>query len=158
MGVWPVTRSQTQKNIRRGKFTPYRINQTDTRDPRAAGQCDGCGRITYWHMLSKNMEYRGGAAPVWDGTLRCDQCIDVPQPYFQRQVLRSDPVPVVNPRPESATGDTSDTYPTYASGSLPDPATYYAGSQIDVTGGSLPGRAYSDTINWRNVESGEVVT
>lgn len=153
-----MTHSQTQKNIRKGRFTPYRINQTNPRDPRAAGQCDGCGRITYWHMLSKNMEYRGGAAPVWDGTLRCDACIDVPQPYYQRQLLRPDPVPVTNPRPESATGDTSDTYPTYASGSLPDPATYYPGSQIDVTGGSLPGRAYSDTINWRNVESGEVVT
>lgn len=149
---------QTQKHIRRGVRRPYRINMTDMRDPQAAGQCDGCGFIVRYRDLQRQMEYRGGAAPVWTGTLVCGRCLNVPQPYFSRQLLLPDPRPIMNPRPETATGDTSDIYPTYASGSLPDASTYYPGSQIDVTGGSDPGRAYADGTNWRNVESGEVVT
>ena len=30
----------------------------------------------------------------------CASCDDVPQPYYRRQLLRPDPVPVRNPRPD----------------------------------------------------------
>jgi hypothetical protein len=46
------------------------------------------------------MDYRGGAVPVPDGFMVCGVCDDVSQPYFQRQVLAPDPVPVKNPRPD----------------------------------------------------------
>lgn len=104
------------------------------------------------------MEYRGGAAPVWTGWLVCGVCLDKPNPYFARQVLLPDPIPVLNPRPDQSTGSTSNTYTSYASGSLPRAFTFPAGYQITVTGGSLPGRAYADGQTWRNVETGEVTT
>jgi hypothetical protein len=45
-------------------------------------------------------EYRGGSVPVPTGLMVCASCDDVPQPYFRRLLLRPDPVPVRNPRPD----------------------------------------------------------
>lgn len=150
-----MSHSQTQRNIRRGRRPAPRFN---AKNPEGLALCDGCSFLVNHVDLKKQMEYRGGAAPVWTGTMVCDRCLNVPQPYFQRQVLRPDPIPLVNPRPDIQAGAITDTYASYASGSLPSARTYYPGSQITVTGGSLPGRAYADNNNWRNVETGEVVT
>lgn len=93
--------SQTQKNIRRQKRRLYNINEVDWNNPVAAGQCDGCKAIVRHDELQWQIEYRGGIAPISTGLLVCRSCKDVPQPYFQLQVLAPDPVPVKNPRPDS---------------------------------------------------------
>lgn len=80
--------------------TPLRI---DPQDPCAVGVCDGCSFWVNHRDLQKHMVYRGGATPVWDGMLFCAKCMDVPNPAPQFSVMRlpPDPVPVLNPRPET---------------------------------------------------------
>jgi hypothetical protein len=75
----------------------------DQNNPRGVGVCDGC---SFWvnHVdLEKHMVYRGGTSPVWDGLLFCSKCQDVPNPapQFSRLALLPDPVPLLNPRPET---------------------------------------------------------
>lgn len=53
------------------------------------------------------MEFRGGSAPVGTGLMVCGTCDDVPNPYFSKQVLAPDPVPVRRPRPDDR-GDSFD--------------------------------------------------
>lgn len=76
----------------------------DVNDPHGAGVCDGCGFWQNHYKLRKHMVYRGGATPVWDGLLVCASCDDVPNPapQFSRLVLAPDPVPLLNPRPETS--------------------------------------------------------
>jgi hypothetical protein len=134
--------------------------------------------------LRPDMQFRGGMTPVKTGLMVCGKCEDRPNAYFQKQILRPDPPPLPHPRPddngegpaflelESGDGDltelesgdgvveleTSD-YPQYTTGTLPDPAQFPAGYQIDILGlvGS-PVRAYADTLNWRRVDTDAVVT
>ncbi len=75
----------------------------DPQDPHAVGVCDGCAFWVNHRDLRKHMAYRGGTTPVWDGLLVCSRCDDVPNPapQFSRLALLPDPVPVLNPRPES---------------------------------------------------------
>jgi len=76
------------------------------RDPRALAICDGCGFLVNHDHLRERMEYRGGTSPVGTGHMVCGSCDDVPNPYFSKQVLGPDPVPVRNPRRDDS-GDQS---------------------------------------------------
>ncbi len=127
----------------------------DVKDPRGLAICDGCGLPTMHYHLREKKEYRGGMSPVGTGLMVCAQCDDVPQPYFQRQVLRPDPVPLVNPRPDDH-GD-ADIFPTYTFATLPDPRTLPAGYRINVTLSGTDTPAYSDGENWRDYVTGAVV-
>lgn len=75
----------------------------DPQDPAAVGVCDGCSFWVSHRDLRKHIVYRGGSVPVWDGLLFCTKCDDVPNPapQFSRLALQPDPVPVLNPRPET---------------------------------------------------------
>jgi hypothetical protein len=72
----------------------------DQRDPHAIAICDGCGFLVQHNHLREQRDYRGGSTPVPLGIWVCASCQDQPQPYFARQLLRPDPVPVRNPRPD----------------------------------------------------------
>jgi len=72
----------------------------DAHDPRAIAICDGCGFLVQHSHLREKKDYRGGSVPVGLGVWVCASCDDVPQPYYRRQLLRPDPVPVRNPRPD----------------------------------------------------------
>lgn len=82
----------------RKRRTEPRFN---ARDPRGIAICDGCGFLVQHSHLREKKEYRGGSVPVGTGLMVCASCDDVPQPYFRRQLLRPDPVPLRNPRPDS---------------------------------------------------------
>ncbi len=92
----------TARNVKWNARTPLVI---DPNDPKAVGVCDGCGWWIQHSQLKKQLEYRGGSTPVWNGFLVCSKCYDVPNeaPQFKRLVLPPDPVPVLNPRVEQAT-------------------------------------------------------
>lgn len=84
-----------------GRGRKYRTQpKFDARDPRAIAICDGCGFLVQHSHLRMKKEYRGGSVPVPTGLMVCASCDDVPQPYFRRLLLRPDPVPVRNPRPD----------------------------------------------------------
>lgn len=72
----------------------------DARDPRGIAICDGCGFLVQHLHLREKKDYRGGSVPVGLGIYVCASCDDVPQPYYRRQLLRPDPVPLRNPRPD----------------------------------------------------------
>lgn len=75
-----------------------------TYDPVGFAICDGCGFAVMYSDLREKMEYRGGMTPVGTGLRVCGTCDDVPNNYFQLQVLRPDPVPLQNPRPDDSGG------------------------------------------------------
>lgn len=89
----------------------------DPRNPRGVAMCDGCGFWVNYPELRERQEYRGGWAPVGTGLYVCKTCDDVPQPYYRRQVLAPDPVPLLNPRI-----DPSVTNVTAGTGTSPTPA------------------------------------
>lgn len=91
-----MSRDQVQRQLKRGQRV---LAFADVDNPQAWAICDGCGFRVMHNSLKRQVEYRGGSAPVWTGFLVCGRCLDVPQPYFSRQVLPPDPVPVQNPRP-----------------------------------------------------------
>ena len=165
----------------RGRRQRIRPGWTD--NPVGFAICDRCGLSCMHSDLRKDMQFRGGMAPVPTGLMVCGKCEDVPNAYFQKQILRPDPPPLKDPRPddrgegpaflelqtdddlvELQSGDgvveleTLD-YPQYMTGTLPDPAPFPAGYQINVLGlvGS-PVRAYADTTEWRRVDTDAVVT
>lgn len=72
----------------------------DPRNPQGVAMCDGCGFWVNYPELREKQEYRGGWSPVGTGLFVCATCDDVPQPYYRRQVLSPDPVPLLNPRPD----------------------------------------------------------
>lgn len=90
--------TQYQFRQSRNRRRPPRF---DASNPQAIAICDGCGFLVQHNTLSEQREYRGGTVPVGTGVYKCPSCIDQPQPYFSRQLLRPDPVPVRNPRPDS---------------------------------------------------------
>lgn len=72
----------------------------EARNPQGIAICDGCGfQVQHSHLREKK-DYRGGSVPVGLGIYVCASCDDVPQPYYRRQLLRPDPVPLKNPRPD----------------------------------------------------------
>jgi hypothetical protein len=72
----------------------------DAKDPRGIAICDGCGFLVQHAHLREKKDYRGGTTPVGLGIYVCASCDDVPQPYFRRLLLKPDPVPLRNPRPD----------------------------------------------------------
>jgi len=79
----------------------------DAKSPRALAICDGCGFMVQHETLREKKDYRGGSAPVGLGLYVCASCDDVPQPYYRRQLLRPDPVPVDNPRRDTQDATTN---------------------------------------------------
>lgn len=133
----------------------------DARNPRALALCDGCGFLVQHDTLQKEMQYRGGLSPVWTGFLVCGRCLDVPNAFGRLQVLPPDPVPVKDPRPDDGpNGGGTDSFPTYASGSLPNAAAFQPGYEIDVTGldVGVRVRCVADGIYWRRNDNLKVVT
>lgn len=92
-----MSRNQVQTFIKRDQRTRARA---DIDNPQAFAICDGCGFRVMHNSLRKKMEYRGGNSPEWTGLMVCGRCDDVPQPFFQRQVLPPDPAPISKPRPD----------------------------------------------------------
>lgn len=78
----------------------------DAKNPRAIAICDGCGFLIQHDHLREKKDYRGGTVPVGLGIYVCASCDDVPQPYYRRLLLRADPIPVRNPRPDSQDAQT----------------------------------------------------
>lgn len=72
----------------------------EANNPRAIAICDGCGFLIQHTELREKRDYRGGSAPVGLGIYVCASCDDVPQPYYRRLLLKPDPIPVQNPRPD----------------------------------------------------------
>lgn len=73
----------------------------DARNPQGLAICDGCGFLVQHNTLREQVDYRGGTTPVGLQIRVCQTCYDVPQPYYRRLLLRPDPVPLQNPRPDS---------------------------------------------------------
>jgi hypothetical protein len=71
------------------------------KSPQGLAICDGCGFMVQHTELRQKQDYRGGSTPVGLSLRVCASCDDVPQPYFSRLLLRPDPVPLRNPRPDS---------------------------------------------------------
>jgi hypothetical protein len=76
-----------------------RYGFVDRTNPEASARCDRGGEIRKHHQLRREMIW-AGARLVWNGMLCCDKHIDVPNPQDRLLVLRADPVPVENPRPD----------------------------------------------------------
>lgn len=78
----------------------------DAKSPRGLAICDGCGFMVQHTELRQKHDYRGGSVPVGLSLRVCASCDDVPQPYFSRLLLRADPIPLKNPRPDSQDAQT----------------------------------------------------
>jgi hypothetical protein len=73
----------------------------DTKSPQGLAICDGCGfEVQHIHLREKK-DYRGGSVPVGLSLRVCASCDDIPQPYYSRLLLRPDPIPLMNPRPDT---------------------------------------------------------
>lgn len=66
--------------------------------PRALGVCDLCGKVTNHDTLEWQQEWAGYRL-MRTGFLRCQPCIDKPQPQLRTFILPPDPVPIKDPRP-----------------------------------------------------------
>jgi hypothetical protein len=98
----------------RKRRTKPRFN---AKDPRGIAICDGCGFLVQHSHLREKKEYRGGTVPVGLGLYVCASCDDQPQPYYRRLLLKPDPVPLRNPRPDSddtTTDSETETANTYS--------------------------------------------
>lgn len=71
--------------------------RTSQTNPRAKGECDGCGMWYPHATLARQMRW-AGASKVDTGFLKCRKCIDRPQDQDRTIILPPDPMPVVNPR------------------------------------------------------------
>jgi len=79
----------------------------DAKSPHGLAICDGCGFMVQHTELREKKDYRGGTTPVGISLQVCASCDDVPQPYYSRLLLRPDPVPLRNPRPDSQDAQTN---------------------------------------------------
>lgn len=68
-----------------------------SRNPQAAGVCDGCGFIFLHSELRFQMQWSGNKL-VNLKQLVCRRCNDIPQTQLRAIVLPADPMPVLNPR------------------------------------------------------------
>lgn len=81
--------------------------QFDAKSPQGLAICDGCGFMVQHTELREKKDYRGGTIPVGLSLQVCASCDDAPQPYYSRLLLRPDPVPLRNPRPDSQDAQTN---------------------------------------------------
>jgi hypothetical protein len=90
-----------------GRGKKHRTQPTfDAKSPRGLAICDGCGFMVQHTELRQKKDYRGGSVPVSLSLQVCASCDDVPQPYYRRLLLKPDPVPLRNPRPDSQDAQT----------------------------------------------------
>lgn len=90
-----------------GKGRKHRTQPTfDAKSPHGLAICDGCGFMIQHTQLREKKDYRGGSVPVGISLRVCASCDDVPQPYYRRLLLKPDPVPLKNPRPDSQDAQT----------------------------------------------------
>lgn len=66
--------------------------------PRALAVCDLCGKVVNHDTLEWQQEWAGYRL-MRTGFLRCEPCIDKPQPQLRTFILPPDPVPIKDPRP-----------------------------------------------------------
>lgn len=81
--------------------------RTSARNPRAFGVCDRCS-LWYNHF---NLQWQydwAGASLINKRILVCDTCYDTPQNQLRAIVLPADPMPIINPRTEPYTWDSTD--------------------------------------------------
>lgn len=78
-----------------GKYTKMRI-----KDPRGIARCDYSGLMFRHCDLVKQKQYRGRGL-VWTGLLVGPQFADAPNPQDLVPLIKLDPVPLNNPRPDS---------------------------------------------------------
>ena len=91
-----------------GKGRKHRTQPTfDAKSPHGLAICDGCGFMVQHTQLREKKDYRGGTTPVGLSLRVCASCDDVPQPYYRRLLLKPDPVPLKNPRPDSQDAETN---------------------------------------------------
>lgn len=71
----------------------------DPDNPVAAARCDQTDFVVGNNELVKQKEYQGTAL-VWNGLWVAKQYADKPNPSAMTPVLKADPKPIPNPRPE----------------------------------------------------------
>lgn len=81
-----------------GKYTKFRKN-----NPRAYGLCDYSGMDVRHMDMVRQMEYRGSGL-VWTGFMVNPRFADEPNPQNLSPLIRLDPVPVKDPRPDPQIG------------------------------------------------------
>lgn len=78
-----------------GKYTKMSM-----RDPRGIARCDYSGLMVRHADLVKQMQYRGTGL-VWTGLMVSPKFSDLPNAQDLIPLIRLDPVPLINPRPDS---------------------------------------------------------
>jgi len=78
-----------------GKYTKMRL-----KDPRGIARCDYSGLMVRHADLKKQMQYRG-IGLVWTGLMVAPQFEDLPNAQELIPLIKLDPVPLNNPRPDS---------------------------------------------------------
>lgn len=78
-----------------GKYT--KMSQSN---PRAIGRCDYSGLMTRHSDLVRQKEYRGTGL-VWTGYWVNPKFVDEPNPQNLTPLIKLDPIPVKNPRPDN---------------------------------------------------------
>jgi hypothetical protein len=85
-----------------GKGRKHRTEpQFNAKSPHGLAICDGCGFMVQHTELREKKDYRGGTTPVGLSLRVCASCDDIPQPYYRRLLLKPDPIPLKNPRPDT---------------------------------------------------------
>lgn len=78
-----------------GKYTKMRKN-----DPRGIARCDYSGLMVAHSTLKRQMQYTGTGL-VWTGLMVDPRFADVPNPQELVPLIKLDPVPLKDPRPDS---------------------------------------------------------
>lgn len=78
-----------------GKYT-----NMSKRNPRAIGRCDYSGLMVAHSSLQRQLEYRGNGL-VWTGYWVSSRFLDVPNCQNMNPLIRVDPVPILNARPDT---------------------------------------------------------
>lgn len=73
--------------------------RTSATSPRAHAICDSCGFRFNHEDLHWQYDYRGRQLANLR-TLRCERCLDIPQPQLLPRIIPPDPLPIQNARTE----------------------------------------------------------
>lgn len=71
--------------------------RVDPSSPSGAGQCDLCGRWFNLRDLRQQSEWAGTHIYIFN-SLRCEECLDVPNEQLRTIILPPDPEPLQNSR------------------------------------------------------------
>lgn len=74
--------------------------RTNSRAPSAHAICDRCGARYNHTDLSWQFDW-AGTGMINKRLLVCRRCMDKPQPQLRSIIIPADPVPIMNPRPQS---------------------------------------------------------